>query len=153
MDEAISKLGEAEPHRAVQTLEAVRREIGARGSDAFLNTRALLAALARRVAPGNSRVTHSDDATVALLAVVGDLAAAMDADALGGAAGVLADAVPLLAKEKPRRAAQAAIAALARKVPASAARVAEAIIERGLRGESVRGGGGRARRAEPAKES
>ena len=136
MDEAISKLADAEPHRAVQTLDAVRREIASRGGDAFLNTRALITALSRRVAPG-SRASHSDESTVAVLNVVADLAGAMDADVLTGVAAVVIDSVVHLSKEKPRRAAQAAITALTKKIPGLAATVSTAIIEKGLRSESV----------------
>jgi hypothetical protein len=136
MDEAISKLPDADAFRATTTLDAVRRELKARGGDAFLNARLLLSSLARRVAPG--RAPPSEEIVIGVLDVLCDFSKCMDEELLAGVAPIIADAVPFLTKEKPRRAAKAAIAALTKRLPSAATRVSDAIVTKGLRSDNVR---------------
>lgn len=137
MDEQIAKLPDAPTHRASAILDAVRRELRARGGDAFLNARLLLGALQRRL--GTSKgVAPPEEVVVGVLQVLGDFAGCMDEELLASVPSVFADAVPHLAKEKPRRAAAALVSSLVKRLPASAPRVAEAIVARGLRADNVR---------------
>jgi hypothetical protein len=138
MDEAIAKLPDADAFRAQTTLDAVRRELKARGGDAFLNARLLLSSLGRRLASG--RAPPSEEIVVGVLDVLCDFSKCMDAELLAGVAPIIADAVPLLSKEKPRRAAKNVIAALTKRLPSAAARISDAIVTKGLRSENVRRG-------------
>jgi hypothetical protein len=137
MDDLLAKLPEADAFKSLSTLEAVRRELKARGGDAFLNNRLLLSALQRRLASARSPPT--EEVAVAALLVLADFAGCMESDLVAGVPAVFAEAVPLLGQGSVRRAAGALLACLLRRGLGSAAEasVAQAIIGRGLRSDSV----------------
>ena len=136
MDELLAKLPDADSFRSVTILDAVRKELKTRGADSFFNARLLLSAVQRRLS--NARNPASEDVVTGALGVLGDFVGCMDAELLAGVPAVFADAVPLLAKDRPRRAAAALIAGLSRRAPTVAQRMAEPLVARGLRSENVR---------------
>ena len=137
MDDLLAKLPDADAYKALGTLEAVRRELKARGGDAFMNNRLLLSALQRRLASARSPPT--EELAVAALLVLTDFAGCMDVELLAGVPAVFSETVPLLGKDGVRRAAGTLVAALLRRGlsgPAEAS-LAQAIITRGLKSDSV----------------
>jgi len=138
MDEihsALQKLPDAETHKALFTLEAVRRELKARGGDTFLNSRLLLSSMQRRLA--STRNSPTEELAVGILNVLTDFVGCMEPDLLGGVPAVFSEVVPLLSKENVRRAATTFIGGLLKRTPQKAQELCFPLVARGLRADSV----------------
>lgn len=138
MDEihsALQKFPDVESHKALLTLESVRRELKARGGDSFINSRLLLSTLQRRLS--NTRVPPTEEVSVGVLNVLADFVGCMDSELLGGVSSVFADAVPHFGKENVRRAASALIGGFLKRAPVQAQDLCAPLVAKGLKAESV----------------
>jgi plasmid stabilization system protein ParE len=149
MEDILEKLPEADDARALSYIETLRTSLrgSARhpragapaaapaslsGLDASLFLTSVQLKLRAPRAP-------SEDVTASLLHALADFVAAAPRGAdLHAVADIATDAIPLLARDKPRRAAGALLAALLRRAPETGTALSASIANFGLQSDSVR---------------